>query len=103
VSPILFSLVASYIASLLSHLIFVLCCLQAADKYKDWRQVHVAGALMILVGGCQYLLAAPDFGKILSKDKFERILRYWARPRTSWAVGVEWCTLQVLHHNTWHG
>ena len=47
---------------------------------------------MILVGGSQYkpgtdlwaqdakgLLAAPDFGKIMSKDRFERILRYWAR------------------------
>ncbi len=75
--------------TLISNLVLVLCCLQANDKYKDWRQEHIAGALMILIGGTQYkpgtdlwaqdakgLLAAPDFGKILSKDRFERILRY---------------------------
>jgi hypothetical protein len=78
--------------TLISHLVLVWCCLQAADKYKDWRQEHIADALMIFIGGTQYkqgtdlwaqdtkgLLAAPDFGKFLSKDRFERILRYWAR------------------------
>jgi hypothetical protein len=77
-------------------LCFVLC--KVNDKYKDWRKEHIQGALMILVGGSQYkpgtdlwaqdakgLLAPPDFGKILSKDRFERILRYWARG----SLGVE--------------
>jgi hypothetical protein len=61
-------------------------------KYKEWRLEHVDAAIVILVGGAQYktgtdlwavdrrgMLEPPDFGRIMSKDRFSRVLRYWAR------------------------
>ena len=61
-------------------------------KYKEWRMDHIVNALQIIFGGAQYkpgtnlwatkrygCIQPPDFGRILSHDRFSRILRYWAK------------------------
>ena len=71
---------------------------EAHDKYKEWNAGHVDGVMKCLLGGAQFkegtdlwateargLIPPPDFGRIISKDRFDRVLRYWARG----AVGVE--------------
>ncbi len=59
---------------------------------RVWLGWHVDAALAIIFGGAQFkegtdlwatgrvgLVPAPDFGRHLSRDRFNRILRYWAR------------------------
>jgi hypothetical protein len=61
-------------------------------KYTHWREDHIDAALTILIGGAQYktgtdlwattrkgMVEPPDFGRFMSKDRFARVLRYWAR------------------------
>jgi hypothetical protein len=63
----------------------------SADK-RIWEKWHVDAALAIIFGGAQFregtdlwatkkvgMMPAPDFGRQLSFDRFQRILRYWAR------------------------
>jgi hypothetical protein len=65
---------------------------EARCKYKTWRHDHVDAALTIMIGGAQYktgtdlwaterkgMVEAPDFGRVMSHDRFHRCLRYWAR------------------------
>ena len=59
---------------------------------RPWVGWHIDAALAIIFGGAQFkegtdlwatqrvgLMPPPDFGRFLSKDRFQRILRYWAR------------------------
>jgi hypothetical protein len=59
---------------------------------RPWVGWHIDAALSIIFGGAQFktgtdlwatqrvgLMPPPDFGRFLSKDRFQRILRYWAR------------------------
>jgi hypothetical protein len=61
---------------------------------RIWEPWHVDAALAIIFGGAQFkegtdlwstkrvgMMPAPDFGKYLSHDRFQRILRYWGRGR----------------------
>ena len=66
-----------------------------ADETNDarrWDIDHVHAALCVIFGGAQFkdmtdlwsiqrkgMMPAPDFGLYLSRDRFKRILRYWAR------------------------
>ncbi len=68
-----------------------------AEESKDrqnWVEWHIDAALAIILGGGQFkeetdlwvtqrvgLMPPPDFGRFLSRDRFMRILRYWARVR----------------------
>ncbi len=68
---------------------------EAEDGSQDkriWEKWHVDAALAIIFGGAQFregtnmwstkrvgMMPAPDFGRQLSYDRFQRILRYWAR------------------------
>ena len=65
---------------------------EANCKYKTWRLDHVDAALTVMIGGAQYktgtdlwaterkgMMEAPDFGRVMSNDRFHRVLRYWAR------------------------
>ncbi len=68
-----------------------------ADEDRDsriWQPWHVDAALAVIFGGAQFkegtdlwstkrvgMMPAPDFGKFLSHDRFQRILRYWGRGR----------------------
>ena len=60
------------------------------DKQK-WNVDHIFSALCVLFGGGQFkegtdlwsvrrkgMMPAPDFGLYLSRNRFEKILRYWA-------------------------
>ncbi len=68
------------------------CAAKANDKYKDWEAHHISAFLRCLFGGAQYrsgtclwatewngMVAPPDFGRVLSSDRFQRIMRYLAR------------------------
>jgi hypothetical protein len=61
------------------------------DK-RTWLTWQIEAALTIIFGGAQFkdgtdlwatatlgLMPPPDFGKHLSRDRFKRICRYWAR------------------------
>ncbi len=61
------------------------------DK-RVWLGWHINAAIAIIFGGAQFkegtdlwatkrvgMMPAPDFGRHLSQDKFQRILRYWDR------------------------
>jgi hypothetical protein len=66
-----------------------------ADEDGDkrlWLPWHIDATLAIIFGGAQFkegtdlwstkrvgMLPAPDFGRQLSQDRFQRVLRYWAR------------------------
>ena len=66
-----------------------------ADKDGDkriWLAWHIDATLAIIFGGAQFkegtdlwatkrvgMMPAPDFGRQLSHDRFQRVLRYWAR------------------------
>ena len=65
---------------------------RAAKDRRTWEMEHIEAALCIIFGGAQYkagtnlwatkkkgMLKPPDFGLYLSHDRFEKILRYWAR------------------------
>jgi hypothetical protein len=68
------------------------CSAAVNDKYKDWEAHHISAFLRCLFGGAQYrggtelwatewkgMVAPPDFGRVLSNDRFTRVLRYLAR------------------------
>jgi hypothetical protein len=80
-----------------------------ADNCNDqrkWDVDHVNAALCVIFGGAQFkdmtdlwsiqrkgMMPAPDFGLYLSRERFKRILRYWARgPRG---------TSEKLKENPW--
>ena len=59
---------------------------------RVWSMWHIEAALAIIFGGAQFkegtdlwatqrvgLMPPPDFGRQLSRDRFQRILRYWGR------------------------
>jgi hypothetical protein len=66
-----------------------------ADEDGDrrvWLGWHIDAAIAIAVGGAQFkegtnlwatkrvgMMPGPDFGRQLSHDRFERIVRYWSR------------------------
>jgi hypothetical protein len=66
-----------------------------ADEEGDrrpWSPWHIDATLAIIFGGAQFkegtdlwstkkvgMLPAPDFGRQLSRDRFQRVLRYWSR------------------------
>ena len=63
---------------------------RANDK-NHWKLEHIMAALCIIFGGAQFkegtdlwcltqkgMMPPPDFGMYLSRDRFQRILRYWA-------------------------
>ena len=68
---------------------------EGADEANDprkWDIDHVNAALCVIFGGAQFkdmtdlwtihrkgMMPAPDFGLYLSRDRFKRVLRYWAR------------------------
>ena len=71
---------------------------QNADDENDKRQYslwHIDCAMALIFGGAQFkaetdlwatemkgFMPPPDFGRVLSRDRFKRILRYWARGTT---------------------
>ena len=77
---------------MLINLVFV--CISLLDqkndnKYKEWREEHIMGYMCCLYGEAQYkkgtglwaterkgMINAPDFGRVLPKDRFTRINRY---------------------------
>ena len=59
---------------------------------RPWLPWHIDATIAIVFGGAQFkegtdlwstkrvgMLPAPDFGRQLSRDRFQRVLRYWAR------------------------
>ena len=82
---------------------------EGADKANSrvaWEVEHVNAALCVIFGGAQFkdmtdlwsikrkgMMPAPDFGLYLSRDRFKKILRYWAR-------GPEG-TSEKLRNNPW--
>ena len=68
---------------------------EEAEESNDerlWNIDHVNAALCVIFGGAQFkdmtdlwtihrkgMMPAPDFGLYLSRDRFKRVLRYWAR------------------------
>ena len=67
-------------------------------KFKSWNASHIDEALKVIIGASQFrahtdlwsterkgMLPPPDFGRWISKDRFTRILRYWARGE----IGIE--------------
>jgi hypothetical protein len=63
----------------------------SGDK-RIWEKWHLDAALAIIFGGAQFkegtnlwatkrvgIMPEPDFGRQLSQDRFQRVLRYWAR------------------------
>ncbi len=57
-----------------------------------WDADHINAALYVIFGGAQFkdmtdlwsvkrkeMMPAPDFGLFLSRDRFQKMLRYWAR------------------------
>ena len=66
---------------------------EAGDKYKEhWYREHIIGFILCLYGGSLYkvgtdlwskepegLRPAPDFGKYISRDRFDRVRRYLSR------------------------
>ena len=61
------------------------------DK-RIWLPWHIDATIAIIFGGAQFkegtdlwatkrvgMMPAPDFGRHLSHDRFQRVLRYWAR------------------------
>jgi hypothetical protein len=78
----------------------------AVGDKRPWNIEHIEAALCIIFGGAQYkagtnlwatkrkgMLKPPDFGLYLSKDRFGRILRYWARGPDG--------TTEKLRENPW--
>jgi hypothetical protein len=79
---------------------------------RPWVAWRIDAACSIIFGGAQFkegtdlwvtqrvgLMPPPDFGRQLSKDRFQRILRYWARglreerdklTKTPWAQIDPW-------------
>ena len=69
------------------------CCVdEANDKYRSCNASHVDGFFRCLFGGAQYkvgtdlwatedkgMIRSPDFGRVLTKDRFERVGRYLSR------------------------
>ena len=75
-------------------------------KYRNWNVHHVDEAIKVIIGGAQFtthtdlwateykgIMPPPDFGRYLTKDRFTRVLRYWARG----TLGVE----HDLGHDPW--
>jgi hypothetical protein len=74
-----------------------------ANCTLTWTEDHINAALCIIFGGAQFkemtdlwavkrkgMMPPPDFGLFLSRDRFERILRYWANgPETCWEALLE--------------
>jgi hypothetical protein len=73
---------------------------------RPWVSWHIDAALSIIFGGAQFKegtdlwatqrvgsMPPPDFGRFLSKDRFQRILRYRARGLSE--------EREVLRHNPW--
>jgi hypothetical protein len=65
---------------------------KATGDKRPWEIEHIEAVLAVIIGGAQYkvgtnlwatkrkgMLKPPDFGLYLSKERFQRILRYWAR------------------------
>jgi hypothetical protein len=68
---------------------------EGADKARCrlvWDVEHINAALCVIFGGAQFkdmtdlwsikkkgMMPPPDFGLYLSRDRFRKILRYWAR------------------------
>jgi hypothetical protein len=61
-------------------------------KYRNWNANHINETLKVIIGGAQFtthtdlwateqkgIMPPPDFGRFISKDRFTRVLRYWAR------------------------
>jgi hypothetical protein len=80
-----------------------------ADKEKSrlgWEVEHIHAALCVIFGGAQFkdmtdlwsakrkgMMPAPDFGLYLSRDRFRKKLRYWARGPDG--------TSEKLRNNPW--
>ena len=61
-------------------------------KHRNWNANHINETLKVIIGGAQFtthtelwateqkgIMPPPDFGRFISKDRFTRVLRYWAR------------------------
>ncbi len=75
-------------------------------KYRNWNVHHIDEAIKVIIGGAQFtthtdlwateyngIMPPPDFGRYITKDRFMRVLRYWARGN----LGVE----HDLGHDPW--
>jgi hypothetical protein len=83
---------------------------QKANCKLNWNLDHIFAALCIIFGGAQFkemtdlwsitkkgMMPPPDFGLYLSRDRFERLLRYWAfGPEKCWGELLEkpWTEVQ---------
>ena len=84
---------------------------EKANCSLTWNLDHIMAALCIIFGGAQFkentelwavtrrgMMPAPDFGLYLSRDRFERILRYWAYgPEKCWGELLEKPWTEVEH------